>query len=53
MPCKRGIPTFTSKKKSIAHGYITYGKTKSGRRKFRVYKTKKGWNVVAIKHKRN
>lgn len=49
MPKKRtgrDIPTFRSKKDAVRHGYIQYGKTKSGKRKFRVYKIKQGWNVV-------
>jgi hypothetical protein len=38
-------PTYKTKLQSIRHGYITYGKKKSGARKFRVYKVKGGWNV--------
>lgn len=39
-------PTFKSKRAAERHGYITYGKDKKGRRKFRIWKTKKGWSVA-------
>lgn len=47
MPCKkrRDVPTYRTKKAAVKHGYIQYGRKKSGSRKFVVYKTKKGWNV--------
>jgi len=49
MVCQRNRSTYRTKKQAIRHGYITYGETKTGRRKFIVYKVKKGWNVVKIK----
>jgi len=45
MVCKKDIPTFKTKKAALRHGAIQYGHTKSGARKFRVYKIKGGWNV--------
>ncbi len=53
MPRKKGKrenpPTYKTKFQAERHGYITYGKTKSGARKFKVYKAKGGWNVVKKK----
>jgi len=43
---KKNVPSFKKKSDVIRHGYIMYGKTKSGARKFRVYYTKEGWNVI-------
>lgn len=45
MVCRKDIPTFKTKKAAIRHGYIQYGKTKKGARKFTIYKIKSGWNV--------
>jgi len=42
---KENKPTYRTKLQAIRHGYITYGRKKSGARKFRVYKVKGGWNV--------
>ena len=38
-------PTYKKKSESLRHGAIQYGHTKSGARKFRIWKTKKGWSV--------
>ena len=47
MPCgKKDKPTYKTKKQAMKHGYITYGKYKTGANKFRVYKVKDGWNVA-------
>ena len=48
MPKKKweNRPTFKTKSQALRHGYIQYGKTKSGARKFRLWKTKKGWSVA-------
>jgi len=45
MTCRRDIPTFKTKKEALQHGYIQYGKTWKGARKFKIYKVKRGWNV--------
>lgn len=45
MPGKRDKPTFKSREKAEQHGFIQYGKTKSGARKFRVYAVRGGYNV--------
>ncbi len=39
-------PTYKTKRQAIVHGYLTYGKTKNGARKFKIYKVKNGWNVM-------
>ena len=47
MPCgKKDKPTYKTKKQAMKHGYITYGRYKTGAKKFRVYKVKDGWNVA-------
>lgn len=45
MVCRRDTPTYRTKKEAIRHGYIQYGRTWKGARKFRVYRVKGGWNV--------
>lgn len=45
MPCRRDKPTYKTKAEALRHGYIQYGRTVRGARKFRVYKVKGGWNV--------
>ena len=42
-------PTFKTKVEAERHGYIQYGKKKTGGRKFKVYKVKGGWNVIKRK----
>lgn len=39
-------PTFKTKEQAIVHGFITHGETRGGVRKFRMWKTKKGWSVA-------
>lgn len=39
-------PTYKTKLEALRHGYIQYGKTKTGGRKFKVYKVKGGYNVT-------
>ena len=45
---QRDIPTFRTKLQALRHGYITYGRTRTGARKFRIYKLRRnrGWNVA-------
>lgn len=38
-------PTYKTKTSAERHGYLTYGKTKTGARKFRVDAVRSGWNV--------
>jgi len=45
MPGYHDRPTFKSRTKAVRHGHITYGKTKSGMRNFKIWKTKGGWSV--------
>lgn len=52
MPCRRRKATYTSKKAVVKHGHITYGKYKSGARKFRVYRVKSGWRASKKKRKK-
>lgn len=42
---KENKPTYKTKNAALRHGYIQYGKKKSGARKFKIYKVKGGWNV--------
>ncbi len=39
-------PTYKTKIEALRHGYIQYGKKKSGARNFIVYRVKGGWNVI-------
>ena len=48
MACRKDKPTYKSKAQALRHGHIMYGETKSGARKFRVYRVKGGWNVSKI-----
>ena len=38
-------PTYKDKLGAVRHGYIQYGATKNGKRKFRIYEVKGGYNV--------
>ncbi len=43
---RENVPTYKTKKDALRHGYIQYGRSKSGARNFRIYRVKDGWNVV-------
>lgn len=43
---RKDVPTYRTRLAAVRHGYIQYGETKKGRRKFIVYKVKGGWNVT-------
>lgn len=49
---KENKPTYKTKEAAEKHGYMTYGKTKTGGKKFRVYKVSKGWNVSKTLYKK-
>ena len=45
-------PTFKTKGQAVKHGFITHGVNKNGVRKFRMWKTKRGWSVASKKNAR-
>jgi len=54
MTCRKykNRATYKTKKAEIRHGMIQYGEDNKGRRKFRIWKTKKGWSVASYSKRR-